>query len=171
LHSIWLLPSAKGSACFCELISRLSRQWHGPVFKPHLTVLGDLSGSIDSSITHCSAIFSDLNAQRVRVTGVDSTEQFFMSLYLDISLPQSFVNARRQLADLFQPQSSDNFRPHISLAYGPVGGADKSGLISRIAADLVGFEFELTSAQVVKSANHIPVAQWQTLWQHDLDAS
>ena len=92
-----------------------------------------------------------------------------MSLYVDIALPQSFLEARKQLADVLQPGLSGDFRPHISLAYGPVGGVDKAALIERIGAELVGFEFELTHAQVVNSAQNIPLAQWRTIWQRDLD--
>ena len=168
MHSIWLMPSADACARFSDYISQLSKHWSGPVFPPHITLLGDLNRSADSLIAECAVTFSALPAGRATVTGAAGGEAFFTSLYLDVSLPDSHTTGRARLAGSFNSEPSKAFRPHISLAYGPVGGTNKSGLIEQIAEELTGYEFELASIEIFESAKTIPVESWHSIWRHDL---
>lgn len=168
MHSIWLVPCDKARARFSELISRLSKPGGGPVFSPHVTLLGDLTAPVEILISECLAIFSGVCAARAQIAGVDGGDEFFMSLFLDVALPDTLAKARADLAGSLRPGTSDLFRPHISLAYGPVGGPNKNGLIARIADQLVGYEFDLATIGIVASAKLIPVQQWRLIWRHNL---
>lgn len=168
MHSVWLMPSAASAARFHQSMALLSSKLPGPIFQPHITLLGDLSIEAGALINKTAESVSGLAVGRARVAGVDGQESYFKSLFLDVVLPERFEIARAELAQSLNLLTFDQFRPHISLAYGAISNEYKRNLIDEIASDIAGYEFELAAIEIVESANTIPVENWRTKWRYDL---
>lgn len=168
MHSIWLIPSEGSSAQICNTIARISSQLGRPAFQPHITMLGDLDCAPGALIEKTSNAIANLESCQAQVAGIDGSDSYFMSLYLDISIPCAFENARRDLAQSINLQTLGQFRPHVSLAYGSIEEERKRDLISKIASEFDSYEFELTAIEVVASGNMIPVEKWRSIWRRDL---
>jgi hypothetical protein len=77
------MPDANARARLSDLIHRFAERWKGPVFEPHITLLGDLSGAPDRTIAKCDMLFASTARQNARVLGADGGEAFYKSLYLN----------------------------------------------------------------------------------------
>ena len=170
MHSIWLLPDPELSARLSDLNNYFANRLGGPVFEPHITLLADLPGEADRTIAHCTKLFLAELSTEAQIQGVDGTENFFMSLFLDVSLPEAFGHAREKLA-LSLGVEAQKFRPHISLAYGPINGADKRDAISQLSNELGRSTFEVTSIAVVEASQIISVDDWRTVWRQKFSIS
>ncbi|MGI9372991.1 MAG: hypothetical protein ACR2OJ_10885 [Hyphomicrobiales bacterium] len=49
MHSIWLMPDIVMTQRLRSIIESLSHGLDGPVFEPHITFVGDISGDIAES--------------------------------------------------------------------------------------------------------------------------
>lgn len=168
MHSIWMTISGESGLRLSELISQIAGKTAGPLFQPHLTLASDLNNPVPISVQACETMFAGLSVNPASVTGVDGSDAYFMSLFLDISIPESVKAIRQKLAHLPEIGNLGPFRPHVSLAYGPVDERLKQELGAQIADDLIGYEFALTTVEVVESASVIPVQNWRSIWRRDL---
>ncbi len=88
--SIWLLPSAVHAARLDESIALLSSHLGSPKFAPHVTIQGDITtdlGPLSRLLERLAACQAPL---RWHVEGVETSENFFRSLYLRLTLTPAF---------------------------------------------------------------------------------
>ncbi len=168
MHSIWLMPDARGHARFSDLIRRHAAELGGPVFEPHITLLGDVAAAPESIISKCAGLFADVGRDIAAVHGVDCTDKYYMSLFADIVLPGRFADSQHSLSRLFGTDGPVAFRPHLSLTYGQIDRASRSELCRQIVAELADFTFGLAAVELVAASKEVPVNQWRTVWRHDL---
>lgn len=142
------------------MIERLAILQETPVFEPHLTLLGDLEGSIETTAQHCKAAFADVGPINARVADVARSDAHFMSLYLEVSLPSQIFDIRKSLSMKLSRDVSSNFLAHISLAYGPLPkDLDDEELRTQIDT-LCHRRIIFDRATVVRSAKEIPIEDW-----------
>lgn len=168
MHSIWLVPDARGHARFSDLINRHAAKWGGPVFEPHITLLADVAAAPDAIISECAGMFAGFARDVAAVHGVDCTDKYYMSLFADIALPGNFADSHHRLSRLFGGERPGTFRPHLSLTYGQIDRADRGELCRHILSELADFTFGLDAVELVAASKEIPVGQWKTVWRHDL---
>ncbi|MFK7745233.1 MAG: 2'-5' RNA ligase family protein [Roseobacter sp.] len=160
-HSIWLCTQGPLYDQMAADIGRLASAINTDTFAPHVTLLGDLTGSPADTFAACRRVFGAATSIKARVTGIAQTEDFFMSLFLDLDDGGSLRVAREQIAKDLSVKIPEQFRPHISLAYGHTA-LDPQG-VCQLNDRYTGQEITLQSVAVVASAKEIPIAQWHIL--------
>lgn len=159
-HSIWLRPAEDVAEEMRDDIGRVCKLSGGPLFEPHVTLLGDLSGPPDKIHFACESVFRQTNAIPVKAIGLASTNQFFMSLFLELDVPAALYAARADIAERLSVQPPP-FRPHISLAYGYDAQAAPAGVLDDLKTKYVGRAFCLSTIAAVASASTIPIEKWK----------
>ena len=161
-HSIWLHPTEDVAESLRGDIGRVCKLSGGPLFEPHVTLLGDLSGPPEKTQFACESVFRQTNAIRVKAIGLASTNRFFMSLFLELDMPAALYAARADIAERLSVQPPP-FRPHISLAYGYDAQAAPAGILDELNAKNVGRAFCLSAISVVASASTIAIEKWKIM--------
>ena len=157
--SIWLLPSAVHAARLDESIALLSSHLGSPKFAPHVTIQGDITtdlGPLSRLLERLAACQAPL---RWHVEGVETSENFFRSLYLRLTLTPAFGLMQQATQAITRTTSGLSLFPHLSLAYGEPQ-PHIAGLLSPLAEKYEGQELVFDQLAVCRSSKNVPVNQW-----------
>jgi len=161
MYSIWLTlqdPLLTDLKTDIETLARLTR---GPVFDPHLTVLGDMDLPRVAVLELASTIrpaFQDVTAI---VNGVGYGSTFFQSVFLELQLPDALFDLQRSM--LKQLGLATKYPPHISLAYGVEERATIKPLMAEIEARYVPRKVAFEGLVVMASSRHVSTENWRIL--------
>ena len=164
-YSIWLQFDDRSSTFLRDEISNLSDELGGPIFEPHMTLIGDVNLPIETvmifakEFANC-AIPAELNVERV-----SAGEKYFMALYLLVQIPQKLARTRIRLFQEMNPSNYTLDESHVSLAYGNHGDKISPQVLSRIEQKYVGTYLEAEYISVVQSSKSTPVNEWKTIVQ------
>lgn len=168
-YSIWLLPAAAQETTLTAAVVRLSAELSGITFVPHITVQGDLALPFDALGGLLQRIAVRTPAQRWRVQGVETSDQFFRCLYLRFVDAPAFAAMQSETRHF--TGTADGLSPfaHLSLAYG-APRPDASRLRETLAGDYAGTEIVFDRLVLARSSKYVPVADWRCLAQYRLQA-
>lgn len=168
-HSIWLTLDPASEARLAAVIDPLAEKYDRPTFRPHVTFLGDLASDWETTAAAVDAL--DWPAARTaRVKGVDWGGTYFTAIFLDLDIAPEFAALRDGVARKLTGAAPKPYRPHASLAYGPIEAEEKARLIAGFREAFAGAEFELAEASVVSSSVDTPIEDWRPLWAKALGA-
>lgn len=162
-HSVWICPSGAQQETLEAEIAALARVTNTPVFAPHMTLLGDIGGDPVTTADICRRLFHKRSGIRTQVQALSSTERFFMSLILDLDVPDWLGRARHELASALGIKAVPEFRPHISLAYGYDGTTHAAIDRAALACTYQGKSMSLPRVVIAASASDIAIEAWQVL--------
>lgn len=166
-HSIWLRFAPSVERRLSAYVNNLASPRQSPVFTPHITLLGDLNGPPGDTVEICEQAMGSIHPITVSFTGLDRSDEFFMSLYLTMVVPDEVVSMRHGVAKSLGITPSP-FTPHVSLAYGADAAFLTPECEKRVCAEFVGQEAKIATISIVSSSREIPIANWTPLI--DLDA-
>lgn len=159
MYAIWLLPHKDKYKELAQIIFRLSREYNGPCFSPHITLLAGVHGNEQELISKTSELAGKMAVLSVISSAVETQDSFYRSLYLKIVETRSLLESRQQAETLFYPLALDetedqkhtnNFMPHLSLLYGNQSAQLKkqiiAGLKGKARLDLLIDRIALVSA-------------------------
>ena len=161
-HSVWLRPAKEVQKMLQDDVQQLCELADAPFFEPHMTLLGDLSGLPRETLSVCKAVFNQSGAIKVKVTGIASTERFFMSLFLDLDVPATLIAALTEVAKQMSVQPPP-FRPHISLAYGFTAYDAPARILDHLNEKYVDQVFWLSSFATVASSSATAIEGWKII--------
>lgn len=135
------------------------------MFEPHVTLIGDINARPETSADICREIFSGVGPIRAGVASVERSDAWFMSLYLNVSLHPNLKRSVDMLSTMLFGHASSPFRPHISLAYGPLPGAEITDEVTELIDYFIDSEILLDRLVIAHSAKALPVNSWTTLYE------
>ncbi|WP_227268550.1 2'-5' RNA ligase family protein [Roseobacter weihaiensis] len=162
-HSIWLCPEARFAALLQDEIMRLTAISGTDVFAPHVTLLGDLAADPRATSDHCGRLAGAQEPISVMVKGLCQTDQYYMSLFLDLDIPAHLGDMRAKLAMSLLGGAPGRFRPHISLAYGIRTEGLQTEDLRRLERAFLDQVFCLDRICVVAAAKKVPISAWRVL--------
>lgn len=162
-HSVWLCPEARFAALLQDEIARLTAISGTDVFAPHVTLLGDLTADPRATSDHCGRVADAQDPLSVTVKGLGQTDQYYMSLFLDLDAPARLRDMRAELGMSLLGAVPGGFRPHISLAYGVKTGGMPTEDLRRLERAFLDQTFCLDRIGVVASAQEVPISAWHVL--------
>lgn len=165
-HSIWLTLDTAAEARLCPLVDGLAAEYGRPSFQPHITLLGELNGSADATADALDGLDWPGTAT-AQVTGVDWGGTYFTAIFLDLTVPKAFFEIRDRVSQALLGRAPKPYRPHASLAYGPIETEEKQRLIARFRRDFQGAEFGIGAVAVVSSSDTTPIEDWRVLWRRE----
>ena len=81
-YHLWLKPSGEAYASLASLIRDLAKELKGPVFEPHVTLLGNVTGEEQALIGQTKKLAAALEPFQITLAAPDYRETYFQCLFL-----------------------------------------------------------------------------------------
>ena len=156
---IWGQFNANTTDTIDSLYKAINKKLNGPNFDIHLTISGPFN--YDGAIQRKTFedISSKFNQISLQLKGINQTDEFFRSLFIDVADNESLIDLKQYIDDIFNINVFEYF-PHISLFYGIEDTAIKSDIIKKFKApdsavmdkiSIVKVDEEIKSWEVLES--------------------
>lgn len=145
--SLWLLPEESASTRLTAVIAALARSPGGPVFAPHLTLLGGIQDTEPRVLGERAERLAAASLPiRLEGDGIHGEDAYFRCLTLRITRSPELMALRHEAAEMFGtttpgPSAADaarGFVPHVSLFYGTIPSDIRRELAARIETGRLG---------------------------------
>ena len=129
---IWGLFPYQETNLLNEIKAIVQSKLESPVFETHITLTGPYL-NIDKSFLNKLKNFGKSNSQiNLNVDGYDFKKEIFKSFYISIKNSRNLKELRKNIYELNQYDSGNNYSPHISLSYGSHNIKAKIKLITKL---------------------------------------
>lgn len=160
------MPPDPLRARLSEIIAEFARRRGMPPFEPHVTVLGDIAGTLERIRESTRKIGKLVRPFEVRFEGTGSDDAFFRAAYLRVGRSEGLLEARTAAERLLGERAADegSFHPHLSLAYGSPDESAKEELFGK--ARRLGLDHEsfvATRITLAESSSELPIERWRVL--------
>ena len=142
-----------------KLQFKVNKNFEGPKFKIHLTLLGSLmiiNNNIINQITRQCEVIKQI---KIIPSRYNVSQKFFMSLFIETKKTKDLLNLKNVFENLLQIKSNKEFIPHISLTYGDFNKNDKMDYIAKL--DQLDTEFTLDRICIVDVSGE--VSSWEII--------
>ena len=164
-YSIWIMPDTREGERYADIIRLLSSTYSTPLFEPHVTLLGGLSGSEDFLIKGTSEIASPIHSFTMRFDKIGYLEEYFRSLFVLLKIDAELEDIWKTASAKFHLRP-DRYMPHMSLIYGFVPEEEKQEIIKKIKANDIGNGFLAKKLALYSTEGH--VERWREIRSFDL---
>jgi 2'-5' RNA ligase len=154
--SLWLLPATGIREGLAQAIDTLAARLGTPRFEPHLTLLGAIErpeADVLARVRDLAAICPPLE---LPVLGIDGLDDPFRCLFLRLAATPALQQLREAAEAALPGREGRPFDPHLSLVYGELSAAARSGLAHEIGPWPPVVRFDVLRAQVTRG----PVSAW-----------
>ena len=131
-YALWLRPENEARERFQALIAMLSRRYHAPLFEPHITLLGGITGADAEVTAKTTGLALEIEPFEVQLTTADYRNEYYRCLYVKAVPTNALREAHRLARRLFEPASGDEYMPHLSLLYGDFNAQEKEKILAEI---------------------------------------
>lgn len=116
-YSIWIVPPEPIEAHLRQTVEKLAKEFKGPIFEPHMTLLGDIEGDIADFKEKAQQLASTIDELELSLGSVSFSTTYFQSVFVRVNSTAKLMNLNLEAKKLFGV-SNNVFMPHISLLYG-----------------------------------------------------
>ena len=117
-YSLWLVPEGTAGERLAETVRSLGARYHGPVFPPHVTLVGSFSGDRAVLMERSRQTAAALKPLTVHLGRLDFTDTYFRDLFVHAGPRSTLYNAHKLACEILGVKSAPDFTPHLSLLYG-----------------------------------------------------
>jgi len=142
------MPAGEVYLALANLISDLSKEHSSPRFDPHVTLLGELTGSYDEIESCASKLSVNLRPYAIKLTRVEYLDEYFRSLFIRVEETEDVIEANLRAREIFDRQRDPKYMPHLSILYGNFPSAIKDKIIGKIGREF-SLCFEVNSLHLV----------------------
>lgn len=116
-YSIWTIPPEPVKSQLQAIIIGLSRNHRGPVFEPHMTLIGDVKKDKEAMIETTEALAEGLTELKLSLGEISFGTTFFQSVFIKVLATAELMELNLK-ANRLLGTKNNVFLPHISLLYG-----------------------------------------------------
>jgi len=153
-YSIWLMPEREKGIYLTQLIHKLSEKYNSPFFKPHVTLIGDLSGEKKDLIIKTKELESSIQPYKIKLTTIKGLEEYFKSVFVKVEKTKDIMKANLKAREIFNKNSDSDYMPHLSLIYGNFPQKIKEEIISEIG-DNLNLEFKVDKLHLFSTTENV----------------
>lgn len=129
-YSIWLIPfEVRVSKRMHSMIKSISRKYNAPEFKPHVTLIGNISAPEGEVIKQASFLAEKLKPQHVRFGKVGQSDEFFKAIFVGIEDAPRIIAVNNTARKIFKMQKNPKYIPHLSIMYSNLPNKTKKRII------------------------------------------
>ncbi|MFU8859944.1 MAG: 2'-5' RNA ligase family protein [Cyclonatronaceae bacterium] len=161
--SVWL-TFGRAEKKLAHYIAQLSDRLNTPVFRPHVTLAGQIGSERRSLLETTSWLASVTDPFRIYCRQFGSEPSYFKALYLEVTLATPLKDLRL-LTEKHLPAASPGFMPHISLVYGNLNAESRSQIISELGI-ILPYTADVTTITIMKTDG--PVSAWHQIKEFEL---
>lgn len=130
-HSLWLMPENETYQKFSSLIQQLANMYNGPIFKPHITLLGEVLGEEEIIVQKAQELASAHIAFPVQLENVAYEDYYFRALFVRAEKTAPLQQLHDDAKRIFDMEAIP-YMPHVSLLYGDYPKEIKEDIIKTI---------------------------------------
>jgi 2'-5' RNA ligase len=119
-YSLWLIPRDKEYETFSEIITKFSKEYSLPVFKPHITLIHGLEMENEEIIAKTHSLAAFLSSFSVPLNGIECFDSSHKALIICAEKSSELLLAHQKAKEIFNHEEEE-YNPHLSLAYGVYG--------------------------------------------------
>lgn len=131
-YSLWLLPAKAARERYAKLIRELSTRLATPVFEPHVTLLGELTGPVPELAARLRALAEELAPFELRLLEATYLDEYFRALFVEVALSRPLTEAHAAARQHFGRRLDPGYYPHLSLVYGDLENDQKEALLEDV---------------------------------------
>ena len=143
-YSIWLMPIGEVYNTLNSLILKLSRKYSTSYFKPHVTLIGSLTGSEKGIIAKTVQLASLIHPLRIELDRVEYLNKYFRCLFIKVKETDELMEANQKARKMFGRETDPKYMPHLSLMYGNLPPQTKEEIIAEIGKE-ISVSFDVNS--------------------------
>ncbi len=153
-YHIWLKPSGSAYELFAKTIRELAHEFDAPVFEPHVTLLGHLTGTEQEHVRRTNQLARQLHPFQIILTEPSYGNEYFQCLVMSVEQTPAVMNANTLAKHVFC-REEEAYMPHLSLAYGLYPEARKKEVVANLRPD-VRTCFEVNAVYLIKAHSRDP---------------
>lgn len=138
VYSLWLRPIGDIAFSLEQRITKLSKKYGTPVFKPHVTLLGSVEKGETELVQLTDTLAHSISPFEILMTTAGYDPTFYQSLYVKVDPGDELMAARRRAQKLFGLEIAEPYHPHLSLLYGDLEREEKERILN-----VMGREFHI----------------------------
>jgi Cyclic phosphodiesterase-like protein len=154
-YHLWLKPSGQAYDVLADVIRELSHKLQAPTFEPHVTLLGNLSGSEHEHLHRTKQLAPQLQPLPITLTAPSHGNEYFQCLFIKVEQTEQIMSANASARCVFGHGGGGAYMPHMSLVYGLYPEALKRELIATLSAHL-RMTFEATLLHLIRADSDDP---------------
>ena len=148
-YCLWFKPSGTAYDILARAIRELATQLAGPVFEPHVTLIGSLEGTEEELVQQTEQFARQLEPFTMVLTEASYRDEHFQCIFMLVEQTAPIMNAYALARDFFQ-KPNQVFVPHLSLAYGSYPDSRKRLIIDTLPPD-VRASFDASALYLIRS--------------------
>ena len=138
-YSIWLIPNDEKYIILKRIIEELSHIFGGIKFVPHVTLLSNLDFSEDFLSKKIENIAKKIKPFNIYLNEINYLNEFFQSFFISVKINNDLASIRKVAQSHF-PIITEEYKPHLSLAYGKIESKIKKKLKKKIHCPIKNFK-------------------------------
>jgi 2'-5' RNA ligase len=147
-YSVWLIPSADAYSRLLGLITQLSKDYGGPLFDPHVTLIGGVLGSNEEIVSKTLRLASLLEPFTIELENLGYSDEFFRCVFIRVKRSEEVMGAYSRAQDVFRLPRDPQWMPHLSILYGDFSSGMKAKIIQRIGSEFA-LSFVVTTVRLM----------------------
>lgn len=130
--SLWFILPGDARVRYRALIERLSARLGTPVFEPHITLLGGLTGEEEGLRQRTRALAGAIGSFEARLLEAKWLDEYYRCLFVEVALSRALLDAHETARKVFDQRLEGGFYPHLSLVYGDLKAPVKETIVEEI---------------------------------------
>jgi len=158
-HSIWFMPP--NSLKYETIINKLAQKYHSPKFKPHITLIGDITDR--DVFKKTQELIKKLKPLKIKINKVTFMNDYYRCVLALIEQTHEIMGAAKLARQIFTEYNKREYIPHLSLLYGVFSKEIKEKIVKNIK---IKDEF-MADKLFVATAGDIP-EEWEVVKEYSL---
>jgi 2'-5' RNA ligase len=168
VYSLWIRPHGNLAHTLQDRINEFSEAYNGPLFTPHLTLLGGLKSNRSELISITDLLAHSLSTFPIKLTDVDTGSDYFHCIFIKAKKSKELIHAHETAAKMFEVESNaKSYEPHVSLLYGNLSVNEKERIVNKMGR---AFDAEFTARHLLLVRTSGAPEQWEKIYSVDLSA-
>jgi 2'-5' RNA ligase len=135
-YFLWLEPTGKTHELLATTIAHLSQEHGGPLFDPHVTLLGEIAGQEGTLIHKTEKLAHALSPFDLTLTVPAFQDQYFRCVFMRVEATSALLEAHTLARKVFHKEDAIPYLPHLSLLYGSYPRSLKEQIIGTVPTSL-----------------------------------
>lgn len=147
-YSIWIIPPEPVYTQLKSIIDELAKNYNGPTFEPHMTVLGNIDKDLSQIERFGKELAESFDTLQLSLGPVSFSTTYFQSVFVRVNSTAQLMQLNIDAKKLFNMENSV-FMPHISLLYGDHDMTTREEATSKVQIPQASFvvnKFTITPA-------------------------
>ena len=168
-YSLWLIPSEINQKKYLSnLVKNLADKHLGPIFEPHLTILGDVQLELDELSEKVKRVAEKSPVVQLETSSVEYSTTYYQCIFVRVKPTPELMQLYDDLKDALELKKPSVFMPHISLFYGNLSYQERQEVVSSLQIDTQKFTSQ--TIVITPSGADVEPEKWDHLLELALSA-